>query len=184
MPGLSYNKYYVFICFLESNIITSSQYREIARKEPFRNMWVLSKTNIYTNDPCEWTADQKSLLIYSKMYDNVYDHPEKPDDKVIEDDDMLDGWLAKIRKENQQERKQKEANKLYDRGDGRGDLFVMTNQENAKDIANLNDIHGQIRMKQRSKAIKERGRLEPHQLPDVKLELQQEGMRMMAERFK
>ncbi len=174
-----------FTEYIASSILSTSDYREIARTEPFRSIWSLSKSNLYTSDPVEWTDDQKALLTYSKMYDNVYEHPERPDESVIKDDDMLDGWFVKLKRENEKARQQKEANNLYGNDDGTGDLFIMANnRESAEKVKNLNDIHSKMKMKQRDKAIQENGKLEPHQLPDIKQELQQEAMRQMADRFK
>lgn len=181
----NFSIYQECITKIYENILSVSNFREIARTNPFRNLWSLSKSNIYNCDPLEWTHDQQTLLIYSKMYDNVYDNPERPDDKVIEDDDMLDGWFIKSRREAEKERKKKEANDLYSHNDGNGDLFIMANsQDAAKKITGLNDIHSRMKMKQRDQALQEKGKLEPHQLPDIKQELKQEAMRQMADRFK
>ena len=61
---------------------------------------------------------------------------------------------------------------------------MANSQDAAKKITGLNDIHSRMKMKQRDKAIQEKGKLEPHQLPDIKQELKQEAMRQMADRFK
>ena len=172
------------IDFFDDNAISSKEYREISRTEPFRNLWSLCKSDIYKTDPIEWSADQKTLLIYSKMYDNVYEHPERPDDIVIKDDDMLDGWFSQLRKQNEAHRKKEEANNMYDKH-GKGDLFIMSPDRQAADeILDLNDLHSRMKIKSREGDLKSGEKLDHHQLTDVKMELQTEGMRQMADRFK
>tara|TARA_R110002020_G_scaffold201645_3_gene404390 strand:+ start:3051 stop:4106 length:1056 start_codon:yes stop_codon:yes gene_type:complete len=175
-----------FMHFFDSNTLSSNDYREIARTEPFRNLWSLSDGQVYKTEPIEWSADQKTLIIYSKMYDNVYEHPERPDSIVINDDDMLDGWFAKTRKDNESERKKQQANSIHDKHGGRGDLFIMSpDRETADEVLDLNDIHARMKIKSRESALNEADRkLEHHELPDVKMELRTEAMRQMADRFK
>ena len=48
----------------------------------------------------------------------------------------------------------------------------------------LNGINEKMKMRQREAAVKQRGRLEEQDLPDVKLELRSEAMKQMADRFK
>jgi hypothetical protein len=65
-----------------------------------------------------------------------------------------------------------------------GELFVMAkNQQEADKIRNVNDLTGQIKMKQRGQALEQKGRLEEHQLPDVQIQLRAEAMKQMSERF-
>ena len=168
-----------------NNIIQTEEYREIARTEPFRSRWSMMKENTFGNS--FHTNDQLALMMYSRMYDNVYEHPEKPIDKVIEDDDMLDGWFAKERKKAEEDRKKKDLeNSVSGRHDDKaGELFVMANNKQAANkVRNVNDLHSRIRMKQRESAIKERNTVEEGQLPDVQMELRSEAMKQMADRFK
>lgn len=179
-----------FLNFLQSNIINAEEYREIARTEPFRSKW-----SVYQNDVFAGTAgfspEQTALLMYSKMYDNVYEHPDRPNDDVIKDDDMLDGWFAKQRRQSEKDRSKKELEDILDKkgankGQG-GEMFVVTSsQEEADKIRNVNDINEKMRMKQRAAALKqsETGRLEEAKLPDVQRGLQSEAMRQMSDRFK
>ena len=99
-----------FLNFLQSNIITTEEFREIARTDPFRSRWSLLKTNVFDFEIL--TGEQTSLCMYCRMYDNVYEHPEKPTEQVIDDDDMLDGWFAKQRKQMEEDKQRKELEKV------------------------------------------------------------------------
>ena len=178
-----------FLNFISSNIITTEEYREIARTEPFRSKWSLFKQDLFSSQ--EFSAEQLTLCMYARMYDNVYEHPEKPTDEVIEDDDMLDGWFAKQNREAKKSREQKELDGMMggkvnskQSNSNAGELFVMAkNQQEADKIRNVNDLTGQIKMKQRGQALEQKGRLEEHQLPDVQIQLRAEAMKQMSERF-
>ncbi len=171
--------------YLASNIISSEDYRQIARTEPFRSSWAIGKESIFGNCSSELTSDQKSIILYSRMYDNVYESMERPDDEVIEDDDMLDGWFADARKQADIERKKKEADKILDSKGvgGGGELFVVAdNSMEANRIRGLNTLDSQIKLNARKEALKEGKGLEEQHLPDVKIQLQQEAMRQMGQR--
>ena len=38
------------------------------------------------------------------MYDNVYESHERPNDKIIEDDDCLDGWFIVQRRKHEKDK--------------------------------------------------------------------------------
>lgn len=160
--------------------------REIARTEPFRSMWSYDKNRIFYRKNGPPTLAQIYLSMYSRMYDSVYEHPETPSEQVINDDDMLDGWFAKQRREREAERKKREAETIFDRKkggrhakkDGRGELFIMAeSKEEAEQIMSLNTIHARQVMKQREHFIKERGgRANEEELPDSQLMIQQKAI--------
>jgi len=179
-----------FLNYLMKNIITVEEYREIARADPFRSMWMIGQASVFDVPSCLLSIEQKSLIMYSRMYDNVYEHMERPSDEVIEDDDMLDGWFIQERREADKERKKKEIDKLMEgkganKHGGNGELFVVAEtQKEADKIRQLNDLNTNMKMKQRDQALREKGRLEEHQLPDVQLELRNKAMRQIADRGK
>tara|TARA_R100001163_G_scaffold1295_3_gene1977 strand:- start:17898 stop:18959 length:1062 start_codon:yes stop_codon:yes gene_type:complete len=178
-----------FLNFLMSNIITPEEQREIARSEPFRSRWSIYGTEIFSETDGH-SSDQNALLMYSKMYDNVYEHPERPSDDVIKDDDMLDGWFAKQRRKSEKERSKKELDDILDKkgvnkDGGAGEMFVVASSKSeAEKIRGVNDLNERIRMRQRSDALQKKGRLDEHELPDVQRELQSQAMKQMADRFK
>lgn len=184
----------VFTSYILNDILTSEEYREIARTEPFRSMWSIGKENCFGLSACDLSIEQKNLILYSKMYDNVYEHPERPTDAVIEDDDMLDGWFTIQRRKVEADRKKEELDKVKGFKDvkqkhgsaGRTESFVMVEtSRDAKTIQEANDLNAQIKIKQRQDAIAKADKpLEDHELPDVKMELRQEAMRQMAEKIK
>jgi hypothetical protein len=174
--------------YLELNLVSATQYREIARSEPFRSSWSISKQNIF-GTLSNLTIDQKNLILYSKMYDNVYEHPERPNQEVIDDDWMLDGWFAMKKREAEAERKKKEADEILDKKSGKGgdagELFVVAgSKEEAQKISSLNDLGTQMRLKNRQQQIKSKGSVQEQDFADVKMDLRNEAMKQMSQRVK
>lgn len=175
-----------FLNFLQSNIITTEEFREIARTDPFRSRWSLLKTNVFDFEIL--TGEQTSLCMYCRMYDNVYEHPEKPTEQVIDDDDMLDGWFAKQRKQMEEDKQRKELEKVsgMDGNSNAGEMFIMANNsKDAKKISSVNTLDSKMKMRQRSAVLNKTGaRIEEQHLPDVKQDLKSQAMKQMADRFK
>lgn len=177
-----------FLNYKENNSISQKDIRYLARSDPFRGMWLLSKENVF-NVPCyEFTEDQKNLIVFSRMYDSIYENPERPSDDVIEDDDMVDGWIIIQRKNIEKDRKQREADNILGKkgvsnNSNAGEIFVFaSSNDDADRVKDLNDINAQRITNMRSAAIAEKGSIEEHQLPDVQLELRNQAMKQMAER--
>lgn len=173
-----------FLNEFSRNLITEAKYREIARTEPFRSIWSLGKENCFGKPSCDLSLDQRNLMLYSRMYDNVYENMDRPTDKIINNDYMLDGWFVLQKKEADKARSQKELEHLTGSNTGAGELGVVVSREQADKIYEMNDMNGRMKMKQRNAAVQEKGKLEEHQLPDVQLELRNEAMRQHADRLK
>ena len=69
------------------------EFREIARSDPWRTIWGVGKEQCFGTPSSQWTDEQRTLVIFSKMYDNAHQSNECPSDEVFEDDDMFDGWM-------------------------------------------------------------------------------------------
>ena len=167
----------VFDHYVESNI-KDEDLRYLARNNPWRNTWSVAKKSgkIFSRDTIDLTKDQKMLAHYSIMYDNIYEHPDCPNDKVIEDDDCLDGWIIKQRRENEKNKKQKEVDELIGNSKiaNSQEVFVMArDQEAASEIYSLNNPLARKTIKERNQQIQQSGGdLSFKELSDVKQDIQ------------
>ena len=87
------------------------------------------------------------------MYDNVFKSVECPTDDVINDDDMLDGWFIQQNKEQEERRKEKEGEKVFDKFKGKDgqELFVVSgDKEEVNQIYNMNDNNSRNVIKSRN----------------------------------
>lgn len=149
------NEYY-------ENVITHEMIREIARNHPWANMWVGLKSNgVIFNEGVSISIDQQLLLLWSKIYDSINESPEPPTHDVINDDDMLDGWMLL--------QKKKEDNSKYEKFD---EVFIVAkDQDEASKINEMNSEFVKQIKTQRLNYIHEKGRVHECDLPDVKLDI-------------
>lgn len=159
---------------IASYIINIDTFRSIARSDLWRNYWSANKDRIFDKPVVSWTDEQKTLVVLTKMYDSAYEHPDCPDDKVIEDDDMFDGWMIYQRRENDKAKDKNRANKILE-GKNLGkaqEVFLMANtNEEAQNIYNLNDNQSRNIIREREKTISHLGSVEHSKLPDVQRDL-------------
>lgn len=183
----------LFINFIKNNNISVAEYREIARTEPFRSIWSIGKHNIFNKKGFQLTLEQRNIIMFSRMYDSVYESIERPTNEVIEDDYMLDGWFVFQKRDYEKKIKQKEADELLGKKDDKksnrannaGEMFIVAqNKEEINKVMDLNDIGNRMKMKERTNIVTEHGSIEEQNLPDVKLELAQQAKQQMADRFK
>lgn len=153
---------------------SNTDLRLIARSEPWRSFWSI-------NPNCFRVLgdEQKALIMFSKMYDTVYDHPDRPEEAVINDDDMLDGWFISMKKKAEAEKSKNKQNILTNRHPTAQEIFVasvdksgrpLTDQE-VNEISNMNDIKAKITKKEITELVKQKGVVRDMDIPSVRLEI-------------
>jgi hypothetical protein len=173
----------------EKPIFAMDKIRKIARQEPWRSMWIAHKGDTIGKPSVEWTEHQRILCSFSKMYDNVYESTECPPDEVINDDDVLDGWFIKQRKDREEAKQEKSTDHHFGnhKGKGRQELFVMArNQDEVNSILNQNDASGKAVIETRKQVIKNAGgeAVKEQEMPDVRRDLQMQAVQEMREKFR
>jgi hypothetical protein len=162
-----------------SSILTEKQVRELARNEPWRNLWLMNEANV-TNlfstkyGKRELTTDQKNIILWSKMYDNVQESMDSPSQDVIDDDDMLDGWFIIQKKKSETQRAESEINDRASNSKiaNSDEIFVFTdNKADANKINDINSVHSQTVKKQRMNVIQSKGEARDLDFQDQKLKL-------------
>ena len=138
-------------------VLNEKDIRDLARNDPWRSLWLMREScdlKLFANQDRELSIDQKNLLVWSRMYDNIQESMDCPTDDVIDDDDMLDGWFllqAEKRKKEQAEMEFEEGtNEKIKNAD---EVFVVTNNEIDKErVEGLNNIHAHM-VKQEREAL-------------------------------
>ena len=170
---------------LDSDTITMEQFREVARNDPWRTMWNIGKESCIPLPVSEWTEEQKTLVTFAKMYDNAYQSMECPPDKVIEDDDMFDGWLISQKRDREKGKNTQHVDKMKGISDKAQEVFVFApTREDADKIYDLNDEHSRMKVQQREKFIEQHGQVQAADLPDTKMELRMQAMREAKDKMK
>lgn len=158
--------------------ISDAEFRDIARNEPWRSYWLTRKAcpGVFEKPSILLTDEQRQLVYWSLLYDNVYEHPDCPVDDLIEDDDALDGFLINEKRKKDAER----GNKTIDSGLSQkvkesDEIFIVADSEkHLKMIEAQNDEMAKAKKQSREKVIRQKGVVNDLELPDVKKRLQLE----------
>ena len=160
-------------------VINASTFRKIARSQPFRSMWTSSKKRGDVFGRPSSCLDQNQLAVcqYSSMYDNVYESPDAPKEKAIEDDDCLDGWCIVQRRKYEKDKKQREVDDMLSGNEkikNSSEIFLMAeDQEQANEIFDLNDPFARSTIRNRQNTIQDATGDLVHirDLPDMKQDI-------------
>lgn len=171
------------------NMIDQLYIREIARGNNWRTVWGASKKGITLFDRAavDLTRDQLTLCSYSIMYDNVYEHPESPDDKIIADDDCLDGWFIANRRKHDQDKISNSINKTIDNPKIRNaqeQFIVVDSHEMAEAVMNMNDPVSKNKIAQRMAMVEEKGTAKDLDFVDVQQDIQMKAAQMFSKNAK
>ena len=169
----------------QSSILSDSQIRELARNEPWKSLWAIKNGSVklfHNKENEELTHNQKNLLIWSQMYDNIQESMDCPSKEAIEDDDVLDGWFIVQAKKREQEKLKQETdeNTQSEKIKNAEEVFLMSkSKEDISKIHNMNDTNNQRVKKQRKDLINKRGTVEHHEFFDQRLKIQAEQTNKM-----
>jgi hypothetical protein len=170
--------------------IDQSELREVARKDPWRAMWVTGKkvSEVFGKPSIDFTRDQLALCGVSSMYDSVYESPDSPNEKVVEDDDCLDGWFVAQKRKYESDKKQAETDSMIKNPkikNAKEVFLVAQHEEDVEQIHNMNDPLSRMNLRQRQQQIREAdGNVKDLDFADVKTELQLEQNRAFTNRMR
>lgn len=173
-----------------SMILPESKIRYLARNEPWRSIWILNESklfNLFDDNGRELSVDQRNIITWSKMYDNVQESLECPSDDVVNDDDMLDGWFIIQRRKREQEKIDSELNNSLtnEKVKNSSEVFLMAgNKKDADKINSMNDVNAKMIKKQRENVIKQKGSASQLDFQDTKLDLFNKSNQMFKDNFR
>lgn len=167
------------INYYNKNKIDEKILRELARSEPWRSTWVVKKATgdkVFNCSSYELTDEQKSLVYWTCLYDNVYENPDCPVEDIIEDDDAFDGWLIDKDKERKKRVTEKRVEDMIPENmKNATEIFIPVNTvEDARKIEDLNDENAKSIKRRRERAIASKGEVHEANLPDVNSDLRME----------
>lgn len=165
------------------SIISPGEIRQVARNDPWRSYWNINKGNPFDKPPIMLSEEQRVLILFTKMYDSAYEHPECPPDNIIEDDDAFDGWMSFEKRKREKEVTSQNLDKRIQGKMGNADeVFIPVGSiDEAKKINRLNDISARMKKRSREKVIKAKGTVADAQFPDRKLQIQMQAVNQQAE---
>jgi len=187
-----WNKYTIssVMEYYNSSSIQTATYRAIARFGVWRSMWNNGNNHsgIFDKPSKDYTSPQNALCSFASMYDNVYESPERPNEKVIEDDDCLDGWFLVQKRKAERDKKKKEAESLIKNPKiaNSQEIFVMANNTDAaKSIYDMNDPLSRGTINRRNAQIDaSEGQIKFTELQDVKQDMAMQGRQAAVSKIK
>ena len=161
---------------LSNYILEENDYRELACSSIWKHIWGSRKgSNLFGRSAVDLSMQQKTLISWSNLYENVYKNSDCPPDRVIEDHDLLDGWMIA-----QKRKRETELNKEIIEGQitnpkilNSEEIYVVCDPDNIKDVYNLNDPGAKSAWNRRMSQIKKQGIVQETEMKDV-----QEKLRM------
>lgn len=129
--------------------VTLTDIRKLARSDYWQNLAAAAKPFKYY----PLTDEQVALATYTRMYLNISKHPECPDADIINDDDLIDGWLI-----TQNKQRKKTTPSFGSKIDSAKEIFIMAkNEDHAKQIYDMNSDEARAIQNVRLKQIKKQG---------------------------
>lgn len=175
----SYTLFNNLISEINNHVIEPSQFKKLARHSLWRSFWNCNKQNIFSGSCENWTFDQRTLVSMSRMYDNIHEHPECPDDEILEDDDMLDGWMILERRKVDAKKKQQKVDNLNPKLQNAQEVFLMASDTNeTEEILSMNSQESLMKLRQRSAYLDQSGTATDAELPDVRMDLRARSTEM------
>jgi hypothetical protein len=169
--------------------ISESEIRKIARSDSWKVIWGAAKSEgqVFGLPAIRLTDEQKMLLGWSRLYDGIHESPECPEDSVLDDDDLLDGWMIFQHRKREGEKKQASAQKVgvSDRMANKQEIYIpVETDEDAARINQMNDAQARMIKRQRDHMITQRGSVPEQYTPDAQLQLKQKAMQQIRDRMK
>jgi len=153
---------------VRDNSITGTQLRELAHTSPWLQYHKTGQNNLFAN--ITLSDDILHLTSLTRWYEWVRERPteEKPSDKVIDDDDMLDGWYILWERN-----RPKKTDLLIESSKRNVETFIMANSPmEADEIYMRNNKMARVLMKNRANQVLGSNKpIQDHELGDVKFDL-------------
>jgi hypothetical protein len=91
--------------FMKS-IIAEDIIRMLARTDPWRTLWHTAKdgSQLFGAPAANFTVNQRALVSWAKFFDSIHESMECPENDIIDDDDLLDGWLLSQKQKREEDR--------------------------------------------------------------------------------
>jgi len=173
----------------QKSILSESNIRELAREEPWKSLWSIrenSQIKLFNGGlDVQLTINQKNLVIWSQIYDNIQESLDCPSEEVIKDDDLLDGWFLIQNKKRKSEKLEKEFEQEIknEKIKNSSEIFIIANDsKNKQRIEQLNSPVALAIKQQRAQYIQENKNVKHHDLPDEKQKIEMQVANMITSR--
>lgn len=151
-------------------LLSDEEIRDISKSQEFRFLWSAHKESL--SQDC-FSNMKTSLINWARVYDNVYESMDCPNEDIIQDNLALDGWFILRRKKREDERKKNAAeSKLGEKLSKAGEIFIpVKSQQEAKSIYDLNTAEAKRKLSLLEKDLKNNTSISDQNLTSNKQEI-------------
>ena len=177
------NKFY-------SMMLSEEDSRELARSEPWKSIWALKNNGefrLFSNKDRELSIDQKNLLVWSTMYDNIQESVDCPSEKIISDDDALDGWFIEQKRKQEKDKAVDQIEQSISNPKIRNsqEIIVFTdNDEDARTVNDLNSINAKMIKAERNALLKQQGKAKDLDFKDQRMRVANDSHEQFKNKFR
>ena len=166
--------------------IDISTFRRLARSDIWKNHWSAHQDNLFPNAVVDWTDEQRTIVLFTRMYESARGSAECPPDAVFNDDDMFDGWMALQHEKHDKDKQDKlEENSFGNKMAKSQEMFFFAGEaRDAKEIHEMNSNTTKAIVKERNDAIIKNKELKASQLPDTERELHIQGQELLKNKLR
>tara|TARA_R110000824_G_scaffold136793_2_gene300539 strand:+ start:16091 stop:17122 length:1032 start_codon:yes stop_codon:yes gene_type:complete len=166
-----------FVSLYQQDFLSDDAIREISKTNEWSRIWAVSRdaSLLFDRQPHEFTSNQISLILWSKTYDSCQESTECPPEKVIDDNDLFDGWLIKQRRKRETDTKQDFGKSSVNLPDSDEVFIPVETESDREEVDNMNDPLVRSIKRQRFKQIEEQGSVQHGDLSDVRRDIQMEA---------
>lgn len=175
-------------CLMRTRI-NENDVRDIARNDPWRSLWASRKDcgrGLLDIAAVDVTDEQRGLMLWSGIYDSIREHPDCPAEDIVEDDDMIDGWMIIQRRKRESQQAKKRGDEIGNERIRKADEVYVVAQsvEDARKIDKLNDNISSTIKSQRMAYLKHEGQVSEMKMPDTWQRFQMEVSKLESQAIK
>jgi hypothetical protein len=169
-----------------SNLLGDAQTRQIAKTSEWKTVWSAGKSvPVFDKSVPYLTDEQISIINWSRMYDSIHENAECPSDDVLDDDDLLDGWLITQSRKREADKNQMLGDKHGGNKPGLQETFVpVETAEDAARVDAMNDPGSRAMKQQRMRLAQKHGQVKEENMPDAQLTMRQQALLEANQRMK
>lgn len=170
--------------YYNSQVLSEEIIRELSREEPWAGIWVIRKKNCHIFDE-PMSIEQRAIILWSNMYDNIHESPECPHSSILKDDDMLDGWLILQRRKREKDQHKSWIDEKLSNNKIRNseEVFIQVEDQNSANVVHsVNSDFGNAVRVGRLKKVSEEGQVRFSDFADVKQKIINTAGQMRKER--
>lgn len=166
-----------------------AQIRLLARSDEWNGVWNTRQggSSLFGMAAVDLTDEQRTLASWATAYENITSRPDAPSKSVIEDDDMLDGWMLIEKQKRESEDLETQFNNIVgEEVRGKQEIFMImdpkakrgTLKNSPQLLHSLNDDQAKNQKDQRLAYLKKNGVVAEADMPDTRLNNQMAGAKI------